>query len=30
LDLASGPDDNFDGSVHVYTPMSTSLMDPFG
>ena len=29
LDFASGPDDDFDGSVHDYTPMSTSLMDPF-
>src|ERR1039458_4618372 len=28
LDIASGPDDDFDGSVHD-TPMSTSLMHPF-
>src|ERR1017187_2628771 len=28
LDFASGPDDDFDGSVHD-TPISTSLMDPF-
>jgi hypothetical protein len=28
LDFASGPNDDFDGSVHDYTPMSTSLMDP--
>ena len=29
LNLASGPDDDFDGSVHD-APISTSLMDPFG
>src|ERR1035437_812603 len=30
LDFASGSDDDFDCLVHDYTPMSTSLMDPFG
>src|ERR1019366_7041394 len=29
LDFASGSDDDFDGAVHIPTPISTSLMDPF-
>jgi len=30
LDLSCGPDDDFDGPVHNrYSPINTSLMDPF-